>query len=211
MGLNILPRANVLITFNLAHRLWWVFLYLKKKRNLMPNNINKEIVAILKDKLSKAKSVVFTDYIGIKSKDANLLRQKMKENDAEMLVAKNTLLKVAISEQKNAGMTKAEKDLEGSTAAILSYSDPITPIKAFFEFTKTLEFPKVKSAVIEDAYFTAEQVDAIKTIPSKEQLLTQIVVAMNSPLSGFANVLSGVQRKFVYVINAISKSKGGVN
>ena len=177
----------------------------------MPNDINKEIVKTLKDKLSKAKSVVFTDYLGIKSGDVNVLRQKMKENDAEMLVAKNTLLKVAISEQKNAGMTKAEKDLEGPTAAILSYADPINPIKAFFEFTKGAEFPKVKSGVIDDAYFTGEQIDAIKTIPSKEQLLTQVVVAFNSPLSGFANVLSGVQRKFVYAINAISKSKGGVN
>jgi large subunit ribosomal protein L10 len=177
----------------------------------MPNNINKEIVKRLKDKLSRAKSVVFTDYLGIKSGDANVLRQKMKENDAEMLVAKNTLLKVAISEQKNSAMTKAEKDLEGSTAAIISYSDPITPIKAFFDFTKGLEFPKVKSAVIEDAYFTADQVEVIKTIPTKEQLLTQLVIVSNSPLSGFANVLSGVQRKFVYAINAISKSKGGVN
>jgi large subunit ribosomal protein L10 len=177
----------------------------------MPNNTNKEMVRILKDKLSRAKSVVFTDYLGIKSGDANVLRQKIKENDAEMLVAKNTLLKVAISEQKNTAMTKAEKDLKGSTAAIISYSDPVMPIKAFFDFTKGMKFPKVKSAVIEGVYFTAGQVEIIKTIPTKEQLLTQLVIALNSPLSGLANVLIGVQRKFVYAINAISKSKGGVN
>ena len=177
----------------------------------MPNEVNKEIVKVLKDKLSKAKSIVFTDYLGIKSSDINNLRQKIKENDAELLIAKNTLLKVAISEQKNAGMTKAEKDLEGSTAAIISYSDPIAPIKAFFEFTKNMEFPKIKSGVIENDYFSADQMAAIKTIPTKEQLLTQVVVAFNSPLSGFANVLSGVQRKFVYAIDAIAKSKGGAN
>ena len=176
----------------------------------MPNKENIELVKMLKEKLSGAKSVLFTDYLGIKSGDANVLRQKMKENGAEMLVAKNTLLKVAISDTKNSAMTKAEKDLEGSTAAIISYADPITPIKAFFEFTKTMEFPKVKSAVIEDAYFTAEQVEVIKTIPSKEQLLTQLVISLNAPLSGFANTLMGVQRKFVYAISAMAKSKGGV-
>lgn len=176
----------------------------------MPNDINKELVKTLKDKLSKAKSVVFTDYLGIKSGDANLLRQKMKENDAEMVVAKNTLLKVAIAEQKNAGMTKAEKDLEGSTAAIISYSDPINAIKAFFDFTKTMEYPKVKSAVIDEDYFDANQVQAIKTLPSKTELLTRLVVTMKSPLNGFARVLNGVQTKFVYAINEISKSKGGV-
>ena len=114
----------------------------------MPNEKNKEIVSGLKEKLSKAKSILFTDYLGIKSGDANLSRQKMKENDAEMVVAKNTLLKVAMSDQKNSGMTKAEKDLDGSTAAVISYSDPINAIKAFFDFTKAMEYPKVKSAVI---------------------------------------------------------------
>jgi large subunit ribosomal protein L10 len=74
-----------------------------------------------------------------------------------------------------------------------------------------MKFPTVKSAVIDDTYFTADEVEVIRTIPTKEQLLTQIVVAFNSPLSGLANVLIGVQRKFVYAINAISKSKGGVN
>ena len=176
----------------------------------MPNEKNKEIVSGLKEKLSRAKSILFTDYLGIKSGDANLLRQKMKENDAEMVVAKNTLLKVAISEQKNAGMTKAEKDLEGSTAAVISYSDPINAIKAFFDFTKTTEYPKVKSAVIDTDYFDADQVQAIKTIPTKQELLTRLVVTMKSPLNGFVKVLNGVQTKFVYAINEISKSKGGV-
>ena len=176
----------------------------------MPNEKNKEIVSGLKEKLSRAKSILFTDYLGIKSGDANLLRQKMKENDAEMVVAKNTLLKVAMSDQKNSGMTKAEKDLDGSTAAVISYSDPINAIKAFFDFTKTMEYPKVKSAVIDTDYFDADQVQVIKTIPTKQELLTRLVVNIKSPLNGFAKVLNGVQTKFVYAINEISKSKGGV-
>ena len=176
----------------------------------MPNEKNKEIVSGLKEKLSRAKSILFTDYLGIKSGDANLLRQKMKENDAEMVVAKNTLLKVAMSDQKNSGMTRAEKDLDGSTAAVISYSDPINAIKAFFDFTKTMEYPKVKSAVIDTDYFDADQVQVIKTIPTKQELLTRLVVNIKSPLNGFAKVLNGVQTKFVYAINEISKSKGGV-
>ncbi len=172
-------------------------------------DINKEIVKTLKDKIDRSKSVLFTDYLGINSTDANILRQKMKDNDAEMVIAKNTLIKVAISETTN--QKDVVKDLEGPTAAIFSYNDPISPIKTFLEFIQKKDFPKVKSAIIDNSYFSAEQVSRIKDIPSKEQILSQLVGSLKSPLSNIAIVLGGVQRKFVYTINAIYKSKGGEN
>jgi len=177
----------------------------------MPNEKNKELVKTLKDKFSKAKSVVFTDYIGIKSQDANVLRQKIKESDAEMFVAKNTLIKVAMQENKSKSMSEAEKDLEGSTAVVFSFSDPIAPIKAIFEFTKKLEFPKIKSAIIDGHYMSADRIAVIKNLPSKEQLLGQVVSGLKSPLSGFVGVIGGVQRKFVYAINAIAQKKAVIN
>jgi len=175
----------------------------------MPNNINKEQVKFLKTKLEKAKSVVFADYLGISSANANSLRQKIKETDAELLVAKNTLLKVAIDEHKDKAMIEAKKDLKGSTAVIFSFSDPIAPIRALFDFTKTLEFPKIKSAIIDGAYYEKAQLEVIKTLPDKKQLLGRMVGGMKSPLSGFVGVLGGVQRKFVYAVNAIAQKKGG--
>ncbi len=175
----------------------------------MPNNENKEQVKMIKEKLNKAKSIVLTDYLGISSGNANALRQKVKEADAEMLVAKNTLIKVAMQEDKNQEIKKMEKDLKGSTAVIFSYSDAIAPIRAIYDFTKTLEFPKIKSAIIDGAYYAKEQLEAIKTIPTKEQLLGRLVSGLNSPISGFAVVLAGVQKKFVYAINAIAQKKGG--
>lgn len=166
---------------------------------------NKLTVQSLKEKVLKAKSITFTDYKGLDAQAVNQLRTKMKESDAEFVVAKNTLLKVATKDIKNAD--KIEKDLEGPTAAIFGYADAITPIKIIYDFAKKLELPKVKSALIEGIYNTAEQVEVIKSLPSKEQLLAQIVGGLKSPLNGLVAVTSGVQRKFVYALSAIAQKK----
>jgi large subunit ribosomal protein L10 len=174
---------------------------------------NIETVKGIKDKVARAKSVIITDYLGISASDANDLRQKMKDAGAEMLVTKNTLLKVALKENattEKADMTALEKDLEGPTAAIFSFDDAISPIKVIFEFAKKAQFPKVKSAIIDGIYTNAAKIEIIKDLPSKEQLLAQAVGGFKAPLNGFVNVLGGVQRKFVYAMKAIADQKGGV-
>lgn len=176
----------------------------------MPNAENKKLVENIKSKFAKAKSVVVTDYIGITSQDANEFRQKIKESDAEVFIAKNTLMKVALKDYAK-DMPNIENDLKGPTAVIFSYSDAIAPIKTIFDFIKKIELPKLKSAVIGGQYYSAEKLEVIKTIGTKEQLIGQMLGGLQSPLVGFVGVLGGVQRKFVYAINAIAKSKGGAN
>ena len=102
----------------------------------MPSEKNTQIVKTLKEKLEKAKSVAFAEYTGLSAGDANELRAKIKEADGETLVAKNTLMKVAIEETKNKELKKTENDLEGQIMTVLSYEDSIAPIKAIFDFLK---------------------------------------------------------------------------
>jgi large subunit ribosomal protein L10 len=179
----------------------------------MPNEKNKKLVKEIKEKIETAKSITFTDYVGISADQANTLRQKVKDAGGEILVSKNTLLKVAIDEHGNKAIIEAKKDLEGPTMTIFGFKDPILPIKALFEFAKGIDLPKIKSAIIEGIYNSAEKVEVIKSIPSRDELLAKILGSMNSPISGFVNVVGGVQRKFVFAVNAIAKKKseGGAN
>jgi len=179
----------------------------------MPNEKNKQLVKNIKEKLEKAKSITFTNYIGISSDQANQLRQKVKEAGGEVFVGKNTLMKVAIEESGDSNLKKTEKDLKGPTMAVFGFSDSIAPIKALLDFIKNVELPKIKSAIIDGVYNSAERVEEIKDIPSKEILYTKIVTSLNSPISGFVNVINGVQKKFVFAISAIAKkiSEGGAN
>lgn len=174
----------------------------------MPNLKKTESVKNLREKVSKAKSIIFADFKGLNSNSTNELRQQMRDKNAEVSVSKNTLLKIALKEEK-APVDKLEEHLKGNTVAIFSYNDAISPLKPLVEFSKKFELPKIKAAIIDGVFASAEQVDTISKLPSREQLIAQVIGTMKSPLSGFVNVLSGSKRKFVYAIKAIAESKGG--
>ena len=106
----------------------------------MPNEKNTNIVKEIKENFEKSKSIIFVDYLGLSADNVNEFRQKMKECDASVVVAKNTLIKKAAEDEK--GIKELEKDLEGPTMAVFSFSDPISPIKAIYEFAKNMSYRK---------------------------------------------------------------------
>jgi large subunit ribosomal protein L10 len=173
----------------------------------MPNTKNKQVVATLKEKVQKAKSIIFADYLGLKAEEMNDLRRQIREDNAELTIARNTLVKIALKEE-GYDTSKVETDLEGPTATVFAYEDAISPIKKLFDFGKTLELPKIKGAFVNRAYTDANQAETLSKLPSKEELLTRTVRGMKAPLSGFVNVLGGVQRNFVYAIKAIADKRG---
>lgn len=179
------------------------------KDNFMPNQINKDIVKELKDKVAKAKSVTFTDYIGLSANKVNDLRRELENNGSEMIVAKNTLLRNALKEEGVKDADKLAEHLKGPTAAIFSYNDAVSPLKTIYSFIKNFELPKVKVGLFDGVLTSAEQVEEISKLPSKEVLIAQLLGALKSPLNGTVQVFSGVQRKFVYAVKAIADKKGG--
>ncbi len=172
----------------------------------MPNAKNQEIVKKLSDKVSKAKSIYFADLKGLKSNDANDLRAKLLEQKAEVAVAKNTLLEIALKEGKH-DVEVLQTVLKGQTTAIFSYEDAIAPLKALFDFAKKIDLVKVKAGIVDGKYAGADEVETLSKLPSKEQLIAQVIGTMKSPLTGFVNVLGGTQRKFVYAMAALAKKK----
>ncbi|MEK7595697.1 MAG: 50S ribosomal protein L10 [Patescibacteria group bacterium] len=174
----------------------------------MPNQKNINAVIQLRKKLSTAKSIIFADYKGLKSTQADELRAKLAETGAEVEVTKNTLLKVAF---KDEGIeTKGGKEgFEGSTLTVIAYEDAFTPIKKLFEFIKSANVPLVKLGFIDGKFYSKEQVEDISKLPSRLELITKVLVGFNAPVSGFVNVLSGTKRNFVYVLNAIASKKEG--
>ena len=179
----------------------------------MPKEKNINIVKEIKENLEKSKSVVFVDYLGLSAEEINEFRQKMKDNDAVVVVAKNTLIKKASEEvsKETKGekevKTEIENDLKGPTMAIFSFSDPIAPVKIIYEFAKKYELPKAKSALIEGIYKNAIEIEELKDIPSKEELMERFVRSLGSPVSKLVFTLGGIQNKIVFAVSAIASKK----
>lgn len=174
----------------------------------MPNKKNLEQVKMLREKIQKAKSVVFVDYQGLSSNKANEFRDKISEQNADVTIARNTLFKIALTEE-GYNTEKLTEGLDGQNAAIFAYEDAVSPLKAIVDFAKKLELPKLKVGFIDGIFADAAKLQILSDLPSKEQLLAQVVGGLKSPLSGFVNVLGGPQRNLVYALNAIKEKKEG--
>lgn len=171
---------------------------------------NEKTIEALVEKLEKATSVVLTDQSGLSVALSSELKKKLRAVEAETLVAKNTLLKLA---SKKTGHEIPTEALEGPTAALFAYGEPLSPIKELTTFAKTNEKPTIKIGFLGTDLLTAEKIAQLAKLPSKEVLRGKVVGSLYSPLYGMVGVLSANLRSLVYVLNGIqeSKSKGGAN
>ncbi len=170
----------------------------------MPNQKNIKNVEQLVDKLSRAKSVFFTDYLGLNVSEVTELRKKFYEGNVEYLVVKNTLLKIASNKNK----IKLDDDLfYGSTAIALSYEEPVLAAKIIKDFTENREVPTVKGAFFEGQYIKADEFDKIASLPSKEESLTKLVIMLKDPVRSFASLLKSPMVSLVNVLNGVKESK----
>lgn len=174
---------------------------LKKEVNFTPSQSNQTRLQDLTAKAAKAKSVVVTEYSGTTVKEQVLLRAAIKKAGGEMVVAKNTLLDLAI------GKGKLRDALHGMNAAVFSYEDPVMPVKALFEFHKKSEKLKIKQGYMDDKVLSAEEVVALSKLPSKTELIAKLLMILKSPGTGLVNVLNAGPRNLVYALNAIKDKK----
>lgn len=173
----------------------------------MPNKQNRENLNKLNEKLQKSKAVYVMDYQKLSSNEANELRKKIRNSDAEVQVTKNTLLKLALEQQNLSGREDLSKNLEGQTATVFVYGDVISPLKALFELSKSIEAIKIKGGIVEGQFADMSKLDMLSKLPSKEVLIGQFVGTLKAPINGIVNVLSGSQRKLVFALSAIAKNK----
>jgi large subunit ribosomal protein L10 len=164
-----------------------------------------EIVSELADKLARMKSTVFTSVSGYTVDDANALRAKGREQGVELLIAKKTLLVRAL--EKN-GFTVGSDELSGSILTTIGYDDEVAAAKLIAEFAKEKEEGiEIVGGLLEGKFVGSDAIKQLATLPSRDELLAQVVGTINAPISGFVNALAGNLRNIVQVLNAIKDTK----
>jgi len=170
----------------------------------MPNQKNINNVKVLSEKLSKAKSIYFTDYLGLNVSDVTDLRKKFFDCNVEYLVVKNTLLKIASDQNK---ISLGDELFSGSTAIAVSYDEPVVAAKVIKGFLKDHDLPSIKGVLFEGSFLPASEFDKIASLPSKEESLTKIVVMLKSPARNVASLLNSPLVKLVNVLNGLKENK----
>ncbi|NMC35756.1 50S ribosomal protein L10 [Candidatus Beckwithbacteria bacterium] len=167
----------------------------------MPSQQNVDLLNQIKDKKNQSKATIFAHYRGLGVNQLNELRDKIREVGGELLVTKNTLLRLAYNNKD------LDEALQGPTAAVFAYEDEVAPLKVVADFSKDNELPEFTAGYFDDKALTADQVIALSKLPGKQELQAKVVGSLAAPLSGMVNVLQGNIRNLVYVLGAIKNSK----
>jgi large subunit ribosomal protein L10 len=170
----------------------------------MPTKEKENQIALLKEKLTTANSVIVADHTGINVADLTVLRRDLRKSNAEFKVAKNTLLRIAARESN---MENVNQYFVGPTSMIFGFDDPSVPAKIIFEFTKKTDIPKVKAFILDKQLLTVEDYKKIAQLPSKEVVLAMVVGAVSGPILGFVITLDGVTRKFIGLLDALAEKR----
>jgi len=158
----------------------------------------KKILKNLKEDIDKQKSMVFISVKGLKASELLELRNKLKESDCKLTVAKKTLMNIALKE-----LDINVSELDGQVALVFGFKDEVLPAKTTYEFSKKNEDLKILAGFFEDKFREVNDIIALAKIPSRKELLAKVVGSISAPISGFANVLQGNLRGLVYVLKQI--------
>ncbi len=162
-----------------------------------------QTVADLLGYFNSMKSAVFVNYQGLKVKEADELRRSADKEKVSYAVSKKTLLTKAL---KSAGVDFDAVTLQGMIG-VATAADEVAAAKLVFEFGKAHESLKILGGVVDGKVVDAAAIRALASLPSRRQLLGQLVGTINAPVSGFVNVLAANLRGLVNVINAIKNAK----
>ena len=170
----------------------------------MPSEKNQEELAQLTEKLDRAKAVYFTDFLGLDVSSITELRSEFFKASIEFKVAKNTLLKLAA---ENINLEGLDDFLVGSTAIAISYDEPTAPAKVLKKFTEDHDKPEVKAILFDGEVLDGSEYLKFATLPTKDELLTKLVLMLNSPITILAQTLSASMTNFVNGLNNLKNTK----
>jgi large subunit ribosomal protein L10 len=149
-------------------------------------------------------------FVGFKkmtvSKDQEL-RNRLREAGAEYTVVKNTLARRAA---EGTPFAQAAEHFKGVTAVALGQGDAVTLSKAVSKFAK--DNPEVftfKAGVVEGKVVALRDVEAIASLPPKEELISKVMFLINCQATRLVTVLSAVPRNLAIVVRQIGEQKGG--
>ena len=146
----------------------------------------------IKDNFDGAQGVVVVNYSGLTVEQDTQLRKQLREAGVVYKVYKNTLVKRAIAGTQFEGMTE---QLDGPNAIAICATDATAPARILSNFAKTADALELKCGVVEGTYYDAAGINAIASIPSRDELLSKLLGSMQSPIINFARVIKQIAEK----------------
>ena len=170
----------------------------------MKRSQKEQLVIELTDKLKGAPAVYYTDFTGLNVKRMTDLRRRFRKAGVEYVVIKNTLALRAVNES---GMTGER--LRGPTGIVVG-PDPVAAAKVLADFAREHDQkPGIKGGMLDGRAIGSDQVKALASLPSREQMLAELAGGLQAPLAGFVGALNGLLYMFAGALDALRTQREG--
>jgi large subunit ribosomal protein L10 len=160
-------------------------------------------IAELKEDIQNCSVAILTQYQGITVEEVTNLRASLRAEKIKFKVFKNTLAKRALDELE---LSDAVAFMEGPTAWAFC-EDPVAPARILKKFSKDIAVLQVRGGILDGKTVDAAMLDALADLPSRDQLIAQLVGTLAAPLRKFLGTLQAVPRDFVGVLAALKKKQ----
>lgn len=162
-----------------------------------------EVIGEVSALVAHAQSIVLAEYRGLEVGDITTLRRKARESGVYLRVLKNTLARRAVTGTPFEGL--ADK-MVGPLLYGIS-TDPVASAKVLNDFAKGNDKLVLKAGAMPHSVLDAAGVKALATMPSREQLLAQLLGTMQAPIAQFVRTLNEVPSKFARGLAAVRDEK----
>lgn len=171
----------------------------------MPTEEKRQAVAELRAAIEQCTGFYVTEFSGIRVNNMNALRGTIADADANLVVVKNSLFRLAVADTPAAGISDL---MIGPRAVLFCYGDPVAPAKTIKEFgDKNNDAITIKGGFGEGRVLDEAQANRMATLPSRDELIASVVGGIAAPVTGLVFALNGIVSEFVYTLQAVADQK----
>lgn len=163
-----------------------------------------EAIEKMQGEIAQATNAFLIDFRGITVPQVTELRRQIRESESSYVVVKNTLALIAL---KDSPMIGLKDQFSGHTAVAYNQGDAVALAKALTKFAKDVPSVQFKGAMLNGQIVAANQIDAIASLPSREELVSKLLFLMLYPIQGLVTVLNANIRNLAVVLDQIAKQR----
>lgn len=163
-----------------------------------------KFVEDVKARLERAEATFLLDYKGLDVEAINRLRRELRSTGTEFQVVKNRLLALASKDTETAVL---EDKFVGPTAIAITYDEPVGPAKILVDLEKELKELEIKAGQMSGRVLDVDAIQRLAKLPGREELLAQVLSAMQAVPGSFVRVLNGMVVQLLNVLKAVEEKK----
>ena len=163
-----------------------------------------KIIDDLSSRFHSVPSVFIVEYQGLKVKEMDVLRKKLRQTNTELRVVKNTLLEKA---SLGTDVEKMKDLFSGPTAVAICDGESSAAVKVFVDYGRDFPEIRIKGGIFEGEVVDVPGIEKIAKLPSRQELVSEFVGLLSAPMGNLVGVLEQARSNIVNVLEGLKEKK----